>query len=390
MTSRIIQVAARSVLALALLAASTGAAHADSATTTRMTVNGIDVTVDGGKSRSVGSLADGVAIQIDQFAIRVEGQTMKIGEAALQMPADVRSIRVEAKGFALDVLVNGESFHKVTEGEGALIAGAEGSAEDLNALGIRYLRGDGVERDPAMAMKFYRMAAEKGLAVSQSNLAFMYWEGEHVPRNVAEAVRWAEMAAKGDNLPAMWLLGRAYSDDEGVAPNLPEAVRWMTMAAEKNHAPAMNDLAVMYGTGNGVPQDNSKAAEWYERAMFRGSVVAASNLAGLFRDGDGVPKDLNRAEELFEAALNSGHASAAEDLADVRKQLGKAPGLTMTGSEQQIYWFSENELAVGPMTASFLRLAIREGRVKRDTMVWTAPSQKWQPAKRIPDVVALF
>jgi TPR repeat protein len=81
-------------------------------------------------------------------------------------------------------------------------------------LTVRF--GEGVTRDYAEALKWYRKAAEQGEANAQSNLGVMYHEGEGTARDYAEAVKW-----------------------------------WRK-AAEQGHADAQNNLGVMYAAGSGV------------------------------------------------------------------------------------------------------------------------------------------
>ena len=55
-------------------------------------------------------------------------------------------------------------------------------------LGVMYENGRGVPQNDAEAVKWYRKAAEQGLASAQNNLGVMYANGEGVPQNDAEAV----------------------------------------------------------------------------------------------------------------------------------------------------------------------------------------------------------
>jgi Sel1 repeat len=50
-----------------------------------------------------------------------------------------------------------------------------------------YDNGQGVPRNDAQAIKWYRKAAEQGDAVAQFNLGVMYAKGEGVPHNYGEA-----------------------------------------------------------------------------------------------------------------------------------------------------------------------------------------------------------
>ena len=64
------------------------------------------------------------------------------------------------------------------------------------ALGWMYYKGRGVPQDDAEAVKWYRRAAEQGLARAQYNLGMRYSNGRGVPQNDAEAVKWYRRAAE--------------------------------------------------------------------------------------------------------------------------------------------------------------------------------------------------
>ncbi|MEI6757294.1 MAG: sel1 repeat family protein [Chlorobium sp.] len=57
------------------------------------------------------------------------------------------------------------------------IQAEHGNAVAQNKLGIHYELGLGITQDEAAAVKWYRLAAEQGLAEAQFNLAEMYEEG---------------------------------------------------------------------------------------------------------------------------------------------------------------------------------------------------------------------
>ena len=58
-----------------------------------------------------------------------------------------------------------------------------------------YANGEGVAEDDAEAVRWYRLAADQGLAIAQNNLGWMYDNGEGVAEDDAEAVRWYRLAA---------------------------------------------------------------------------------------------------------------------------------------------------------------------------------------------------
>ena len=62
-------------------------------------------------------------------------------------------------------------------------------------IGLMYADGEGVKQDYGEAVKWYRMAAEQGLALAQNNMGFMYANGRGVPKDFAAAHMWLTLAA---------------------------------------------------------------------------------------------------------------------------------------------------------------------------------------------------
>ena len=61
-------------------------------------------------------------------------------------------------------------------------------------LGVMYDNGDGVIKDAAEAVKWYRKAAEQGNADAQCNLGVMYAKGDGVIKDLVEAHAWFNVA----------------------------------------------------------------------------------------------------------------------------------------------------------------------------------------------------
>ena len=84
----------------------------------------------------------------------------------------------------------------------------------------------------------------------------MYLEGRGVPQDDAEAVRWMRLAAERGQGDAQALLGSMYLEGRGVPQDDAEAVRWIRLAAERGQGDAQALLGSMYYEGRGVPQDD--------------------------------------------------------------------------------------------------------------------------------------
>jgi TPR repeat protein len=77
---------------------------------------------------------------------------------------------------------------------------AEGSEIDqsglstLNLLGIRYAKGQGVERNPGMAMRFFLRSAMQGYTPAMANLGTLYETGALGHPNFRRAYAWMRTA----------------------------------------------------------------------------------------------------------------------------------------------------------------------------------------------------
>ena len=103
-------------------------------------------------------------------------------------------------------------------------AATEGDTTAQFSLGRMYdngrlFAGDaGVERDVREAVKWYRMAAERGHATAQLKLSVFYSLGLGLPKDDREAVKWYRRAAEQGDARTQFSLANKYKmGDEGVS-----------------------------------------------------------------------------------------------------------------------------------------------------------------------------
>jgi tetratricopeptide (TPR) repeat protein len=125
--------------------------------------------------------------------------------------------------------------------------------------------------DHKKAVRWFRVSAELGEPAAQCMLGMRFQKGEGVEKDMAEAVKWYRRAAEKSKLhaadpAAQNNLGECYRMGEGVGQDYAEAVKWYRLAAENGHARAQNNLGKCYENGTGVEQDYAEAARWYRRA----------------------------------------------------------------------------------------------------------------------------
>jgi S1-C subfamily serine protease len=110
--------------------------------------------------------------------------------------------------------------------------GETGDAGAENDLGVLYDSGNGVARDAAEAVKWFRKAAEQGHAVAQYNLGAKYATGEGVPQDAAEALKWYRAAAAQGYGRAQYNVGIAYANGQAVPRDYVMAAVYFGLAAE--------------------------------------------------------------------------------------------------------------------------------------------------------------
>ena len=68
-------------------------------------------------------------------------------------------------------------------------------------MGLRFLKGYGVDMNAFNAVEFFKMAALQGFQLAQANLAAMYMQGHGVKQDLNEARYWFQKVVdKGGNI----------------------------------------------------------------------------------------------------------------------------------------------------------------------------------------------
>ncbi|MBN9692819.1 MAG: sel1 repeat family protein [Verrucomicrobia bacterium] len=153
-------------------------------------------------------------------------------------------------------------------------AADRGLDEASYKLGLMFQLGMGVEKDCGEAIKWLRRAAERGHTAAGIQLGFLYLDGQDIAKNFAEAIRWFGKAAEQGSSPAQYNLGNLYTDPQGPNQDDAEAVKWFRLAAEQGHAAAQYSLGGMYAEGRGVERDDALALEWFRKAAAQGYEAA--------------------------------------------------------------------------------------------------------------------
>ena len=132
-------------------------------------------------------------------------------------------------------------------------------------LGVRYANGRGVPQDDVQAVKWYRLAADRGFVDAQNNLGVMYYNGRGVPQDYAQAVKWWRLAADRGVAEAQYNLGKMYYFGRGVPQDYAQAHMWFNLAAAQGgdaEATKNRDLVAEKMTPQQIAQAQELARNW--------------------------------------------------------------------------------------------------------------------------------
>jgi TPR repeat protein len=178
-----------------------------------------------------------------------------------------------------------------------------------------------IEMDYAEAVKWYHKAAEQGHANAQFSLGVCFMNGQGVAKDPVEAMKWYRKAIEHGHPDAQFSLGGCFKIGQGVAEDPVEAVKWYRKAAEQGHAKAQFNLGWCLMNGQGVAMDPVEAVKWYRKASDHELVIAQFNLGWCFMNGEGVAKDLEEAAKWFQKAADQGSTGARQRLDEVIRQI---------------------------------------------------------------------
>ena len=126
--------------------------------------------------------------------------------------------------------------------------------------------GLGVGLDDIEAVRWFRKAAEQGLADAQFLLGWAYYHGQGVPQDFAEAARWFRRAADQGDANAQYYLAFRYYNGQGVPRDCVRARMWIGLAA-------------VHATGN-LKQDCASGLDLLAREMTPDQIAEAERQAG--------------------------------------------------------------------------------------------------------------
>ena len=145
------------------------------------------------------------------------------------------------------------------------------------------------------AAKWYKSAADTGIATAAYNLGTLYYNGQGFTQDYTAARHWFEIAARRNDPYAQFQLGTMAGDGKGMDQDASTEMRWYVKAAQQGLPAAQYNLAVMYHNGEGTAQDDVTAYAWLLLAQRGG--VDVSDAKSVITDGM-TPEQYQAAEKL--------------------------------------------------------------------------------------------
>ncbi|HEY3706703.1 MAG TPA: tetratricopeptide repeat protein [Terracidiphilus sp.] len=177
-------------------------------------------------------------------------------------------------------------------------------------LGLDYLTGHNVPRDPVRAAQFLQQAAEAGVPEAQTRLGMMYQTGTGVSRDFSLAMHWYQLAAASGGLAAKVNMATLYARGNGVPRDSAMALQMFHQAFEMGYGAAAAYLGEMYFAGTGVARDRKAAEDWFTKGMKKHDPVSAYDL-GILNTGEyGHKPDLPRAADMLRKAAKVNYVPA--------------------------------------------------------------------------------
>ena len=269
---------------------------------------------------------------------------------ALLVPATMPAHAVDRPEASADVL--NEAMAAIAKGD---FAGARqalepfansGDSDAQNLLGLLYLRGEGVARNPSEAARLFHVSADHGNKRSQFQLGRLLLEGVGVERDEVEAFRYFELSARQGVAPAQLALGSLLNPGTfegnpglpgvlesvdgpplagGQAQKIPKdaimSAYWYRLAADQGNPDAQFSLAIAYQEGRGVPLNPITAAGLYRLAAEQGHAGAANNLGLILASGQGADRNLLKAYMWLVIAASSGNVKATDNRSSMSARL---------------------------------------------------------------------
>lgn len=184
----------------------------------------------------------------------------------------------------------------------------EGNVDAMNELGVRYINGEGVEKDEKKAFELFNIASEKDCIKAKFNLAMCYYNGNGIEQNDTVSFKMLkELAEKYNHARSYYYLGEFYFFGGPVEIDYEKSFFYYNEALKINpkYLKAKLCIAYAYYSGKGIEKNYDIAFNMFKELAEENKLVDAYFYLGEFYYlGRVVQKDYKKAMEYFNEALN--------------------------------------------------------------------------------------
>lgn len=193
-------------------------------------------------------------------------------------------------------------------------------------LAEAYWNGEGVVLDKAESLKWYKKAADAGSRNAQYSLAMGYLTGDvDGKQDYNNAVKYLRMAADKGHLDASGIIGTWFCTGLGVNKDFTEAHKYLKFALDGGSTNPLFQgwFGYLYLEGLGVKKDVAVGVTWTKKAADQGDGAAENYMGNIYAEGNGVQKDETKALNYFYSSLLHNHNNSATHIANYyyRKRL---------------------------------------------------------------------
>ena len=236
-------------------------------------------------------------------------------------------------------------------------AGEQRNGEAAYQTGVRYEKGNGVEKDTSQAYRFFdysaqanyveglyrfgmihlyrymdqsnpetgvsllRKAAKKEHRGAQYRLGLAFERGLGTPAKIDSANYYFKEAANAGYTLAQHHYGvLLFEGRRGFSRNTSVGINYLNRSAQQEYARSMTNLGIIYLEGkNGITQNLTLAADWFEKAKNSADPEGTFLLGTMYEKGQYFDKNMRTAKSLYRKAQKLGNNEAAKAL----KRLGE-------------------------------------------------------------------
>lgn len=167
-----------------------------------------------------------------------------------------------------------------------------GNPKALLGLGIGYLSGiEGFKQDYNLSIKYLTEAANAKLSEAEGYLSYVYLQLQDYDK----ALYWAQRGAQIENKVALYVLALIYLNGYGVEPDLQKSFDYAKKAADEGEPSAQFMVGDAYYAGNPVPQDYTQAYKYYYMAAQQEEIEAMTALGECMLYGLGCDQNYDEA-----------------------------------------------------------------------------------------------